>query len=132
MPGGRGGFGGGGGVVGGGGGGGGFGGGMHMHGHYGAAAGDVNFRSLFQVLYCTLDGLSLNRLIVGCDVTTFGRGRGRMMYLPLPGLQRVQVRGVQQPPRLLHPLRPQAGRHPGVVVVVVRLRAPLGLEVHRR
>ena len=44
MPGGRGGIG-GGGVVGGGG----FGGGMHMHGHYGAAAGDVNFRALFQV-----------------------------------------------------------------------------------
>ena len=45
MPGGRGGI--GGGAVGGGGGGGGFGGGMH--GHYGAAAGDVNFRALFQV-----------------------------------------------------------------------------------
>ena len=62
MPGGRGGIIGGG--VGGGGGGGGFGGGgMHMQGHYGAAAGDVNFRALFQVLYL---GLSLNGVIIGC------------------------------------------------------------------
>ena len=53
-----------------------------------------------------------------------------MIFFPLPGLQRVQVRGVQQPPRLLHPLRPQAGRYPGGMVMVVSLRAPLGVEVH--
>ena len=54
----------------------------------------------------------------------------RSIAQSLAGLQRVQVRGVQQPARLLRPLRPQAGRHPGGLVVVVGLRAPLGLEVH--
>ena len=48
------------------------------------------------------------------------------------GLQRVQVRGIQQPPHLLHPLRPKTGRHPRELLLVVDLRAPLGVEVYSR
>ena len=93
MPGGRGGIIGGG--VGGGGAGGGFGGGgMHMHGHYGAAAGDVNFRALFQVLCLLSDKFTWKYGRNGYKIAFCSRGNLLYMRICLVAYQNVLLGGI--------------------------------------